>query len=267
MTIPKHVERFKQTVSHVQPTSTSAPPQWSIVEGPTQPPLLSITLGQLLRIQALQYPNHECLVVPWTGARWTYTDLDHETDRLARGMMAMGIQKGDRVGIMAGNCEQYISVFFAAARVGAILVVLNNTYTLAELSYALDHSGKSQLSSFQMNEVEFTLNCAILLFRLQNSFYGVSHWNPPGHDLKAVLAKLGPRPKESGTSKTLEEIFILRGVYQNFSTYDDITSRGTSSTAHVVEAREAELQPNDVSNLQFTSGSTGNPKAAMLTHQ
>jgi long-chain acyl-CoA synthetase len=56
-------------------------------------------------------------------------------------MLAMGIQKGDRVGIMAGNCEQYISVFFAAARVGAILVVLNNTYTPSELYYALNHTG------------------------------------------------------------------------------------------------------------------------------
>lgn len=178
MTITKHVERLKQTASHVQPTSTSAPPVWSIVEGPTQPPLLSITLGQLLRIQALHYSNHECLVVPWTGARWTYSHFDCETDHLARGMMAMGIQKGDRVGIMAGNCEQYISVFFAAARVGAILVVLNNTYTLAELSYALDHSGKSQLWSFQLWWVDFTLNYAILLCRLQNPFHGAAHWHP-----------------------------------------------------------------------------------------
>lgn len=86
------------------------------------------------------------------------------------------------------------------------------------------------------------------------------------HDLQAVLSKLGPRPKKSGTSKSLEEIFILRGVYHNFSTYQDIISRGTSQTAHVVAAREAEVQPNDVSNLQFTNGSTGNPKAAMLMH-
>jgi long-chain acyl-CoA synthetase len=111
------------------------------VAGPTQPKLLDITLGELLTLQALQYGDYECLVFPWTGARWTYADLKDEADRLARGMLAMGIQKGDRVGIMAGNCEQYISVFFAAARVGAILVVLNNTYTPSELYYALNHTG------------------------------------------------------------------------------------------------------------------------------
>lgn len=141
MAVPRSVQRLQQTLSHVHPAV--APLQLSIVAGPTHPKLLDITLGELLTIQALQHADFECLVFPWTGARWSYADLKEESDRLARGMLAMGIQKGDRVGIMAGNCEQYISVFFAAARVGAILVVLNNTYTPSELSYALDHSGNS----------------------------------------------------------------------------------------------------------------------------
>jgi long-chain acyl-CoA synthetase len=84
------------------------------------------------------------LVFPWTGVRWTYADLKDEAERLARGLLAMGIHKGDRISVMAGNCEQYISVFFAAARVGAILVVLNNTYTPSELYYALNHSGRTR---------------------------------------------------------------------------------------------------------------------------
>jgi Acyl-CoA synthetases (AMP-forming)/AMP-acid ligases II len=141
MATTRSVQRLQQTVSHVLPAT--APLQWSIVAGPTQPELLDITLGELLTLQALQYGDYECLVFPWTGARWTYTNLKEEAERLARGMLAMGIQKGDRIGVMAGNCEQYISVFFAAARVGAILVVLNNTYTPSELYYALNHSGKA----------------------------------------------------------------------------------------------------------------------------
>lgn len=134
---------MQQTIGHLQSTSDL---QWSIVAGPTQPKLLDITLGELLTLQALQYGDYECLVFPWTGARWTYAGLKDESDRVARGMLAMGIQKGDRIGIMAGNCEQYISVFFAAARVGAILVVLNNTYTPSELYYALTHSGTVEYS-------------------------------------------------------------------------------------------------------------------------
>jgi long-chain acyl-CoA synthetase len=86
------------------------------------------------------------------------------------------------------------------------------------------------------------------------------------HNLEEVLAELGPNPKESGTSKSLEEIIMLRDRYQNFPTYNDIIVRGASQPAHFLQDREAELRPGDVCNLQFTSGSTGNPKAAMLTH-
>ncbi|KAJ5094781.1 hypothetical protein N7456_010642 [Penicillium angulare] len=239
MTTTRSVQRLQQTLSHVQPAS--APIQWSIVAGPTEPELLDITLGELLTIQALQYGNYECLVFPWTGARWTYANLKEESERLALGMLAMGIQKGDRVGIMAGNCEQYISVFFAAARVGAILVVLNNTYTPSELHYALDHSG-----------------CKVMFITPRIG----------RHNLEEVLQRLGPQPKDSGSSKALEEIVILRGTYENFPTYNDIIARGASQSTYnyMLQEREATLRPDDVCNLQFTSGSTGNPKAAMLTH-
>lgn len=139
MTQPSTHERLQQTLAHLQPLS--APTQLSIVQGPTDQPLWNITLGQLLERQRAQYGSLECVVFPWTGVRWTYAQLDEQTNRLARGLLAMGISKGDRIGIMAGNCEEYVAVFFAAARVGAVLVVLNNTYTPLELYYALDHSG------------------------------------------------------------------------------------------------------------------------------
>lgn len=239
MAIPRaSVQRLQQTLSHIQPAK--GPEQLSIVEGPTQPELLDITLGELLTLQALQYSDYECLVFPWTGARWTYGDLKDEADRLARGLLAMGIQKGDRIGIMAGNCEQYISVFFAAARVGAILVVLNNTYTPSELYYALNHS-----------------ECRLLFMTPRIG----------RHNLEEVLTKLSPRPQQNATSKALEEIIILRGEYSDFDTYDTVIRRGLSQAAHVLQDRESELRSGDVCNLQFTSGSTGNPKAAMLTHQ
>ncbi|EAW22141.1 putative long-chain-fatty-acid-CoA ligase [Aspergillus fischeri NRRL 181] len=231
------VRRLQQTLSHLEPPK--APQLLSIVEGPTQPELLDITLGELLTLQSLQYGDYECLVFPWTGARWTYADLKDEADRVAHGLLAMGIQKGDRIGIMAGNCEQYISVFFAAARVGAILVVLNNTYTPSELYYALEHT-----------------DCRLLFVTPRIG----------RHSLEEVLAKLGPRPKEQGTSSALEEIILLRGQYNGFSTYEHVIQRGLPLPSHALQDREAELHSTDVCNLQFTSGSTGNPKAAMLTH-
>ena len=87
------------------------------------------------------------------------------------------------------------------------------------------------------------------------------------HNLEEVLAELGPKPKESGNSNSLEEIVILRDTYQSFPTYNDIIARGAEQPAHLLQDRESTLRPGDVCNLQFTSGSTGNPKAAMLTHQ
>ena len=87
------------------------------------------------------------------------------------------------------------------------------------------------------------------------------------HTLEEVLDKLGPQPKQNGRSAALEEIIILRGEYQNFGTYAGVIKRGEALPSSVLPDREAELRPDDVCNLQFTSGSTGNPKAAMLTHQ
>ncbi|GLB04875.1 putative long-chain-fatty-acid-CoA ligase [Aspergillus vadensis CBS 113365] len=231
------VRRLQQTLSHFQPPKPTQ--KLSIVHGPTEPALLDITLGELLTLQSLQYGDYECLVFPWTGARWTYSNLNAEANRLARGLLAMGIKKGDRIGVMAGNCEQYISVFFAAARVGAILVVLNNTYTPRELYYALDHT-----------------DCRVVFMTPRIG----------RHTLEDVLAELGPQPKQNGKSAALEEIVILRGEYQNFSTYHDVIQRGEKLPNSALPDREAELRPDDVCNLQFTSGSTGNPKAAMLTH-
>jgi long-chain acyl-CoA synthetase len=87
------------------------------------------------------------------------------------------------------------------------------------------------------------------------------------HNLEEVLTKLGPNPQKAATSESLEEIVVLRESYKNFTNYQDIIQRGLSQDAHLLQDRESELRPDDVCNLQFTSGSTGNPKAAMLTHQ
>jgi len=114
----------------------------SIIHGPIDPPLVDLTLGELLNLQCLHYGTRECLVIPWTGARWTYNELNHQSSLLAAALLDMGIGVGDRVGIMAGNCEQYAAVFFAATRIGAILVILNNTYTPSEAQYGLKFSGK-----------------------------------------------------------------------------------------------------------------------------
>lgn len=146
---PTGLSRLQNILSHLEPKSLDVTErtnqQLSIVHGPTEPELVYMTLGELMTLQSLQFYDHECLICPWSGARWTYGFLEHESNRLARGLLSLGIEKADRIGVMAGNCEQYVALFFAAAKVGAILVVINNTYTTSELIFALQHTGTGRI--------------------------------------------------------------------------------------------------------------------------
>lgn len=157
----------------------------SLLHGPTDPPLVDLTLGELLNLQCLHHGTQECLTIPWTGARWTYNELNHQSCQIARALLAMGVGTGDRVGIMAGNCEQYAAIFFAATRIGAILVILNNTYTATEAQYALGFSGKKDL----------TWPCAPVAdghwIRVQASLHNQEH-RAPGQP-KTALSIVGRR--------------------------------------------------------------------------
>jgi mevalonyl-CoA ligase len=130
------------TPQPILPTNPPIHQTLSLLHGPLDPPLVDLTLHELLDLQSIHNGNRECLVIPWTGARWTYTHLSQQSTLLAAALLDMGVGVGDRVGIMAGNCEQYSAVFFAVARVGGILVILNNTYTDSEALYALGFTGR-----------------------------------------------------------------------------------------------------------------------------
>ena len=148
--VPDSVTRLQEILSHLQtngdPEPSEPEQQLSIVEGPADDPLLHLTLADLLTLRGLKYAEKECLVFPETSTRWTYRTLQDKSYELARGLLALGVQKADRVGIMSGNCEQYVALFFAVAKVGAVLVVINNTYSTTELMFALEHTGISASS-------------------------------------------------------------------------------------------------------------------------
>jgi non-ribosomal peptide synthetase component F len=116
----------------------------SIVHGPSYPPLATLTLSGLLDLQCRRYGSRECVVMPWTGARWTYDNLREHSINLAKVLFDMGVRRGDRIGIMAGNSERYVALLFAATRVGAVVVVLNNTFTAIEALRALRHTSMLQ---------------------------------------------------------------------------------------------------------------------------
>lgn len=113
----------------------------SLFSGPRDSHLVNLTLGDFLDRQCLLFGENECIVTPWTGTRWTYNDIQSHSIRIAGFLLSRGIQQGDRVAILAGNRAEYASVFFACMRIGAILVILNNTYTTPEALSALRHTG------------------------------------------------------------------------------------------------------------------------------
>lgn len=204
----------------------------SILHGPVDPPLVDLTLGELLELQCQANGEAECISIPWTGARWSYDDLRRQSSLIARALLAEGIQHGDRVAIMAGNCEQYAAVFFAAVRIGAILVILNNTYTPQEAMYGI---------GFTAAKILFTTK---KIGRMDNE------------PLLTQIAATRDAPK----------VVILRGESAGYRTYEDMIAQGSKLDANKLYNHETKVSTYDVCNLQFTSGTTGNPKAAMLTH-
>lgn len=113
----------------------------SILEGPTDPPLLNLHLGSLLSQQASLYGSRLALVSSAQGIRHTFASIYDRSLLVARALIALGIGHGDMVGIMTGNCSEYAELFFACGHIGAILAVFNATYTVDELHQALLHSG------------------------------------------------------------------------------------------------------------------------------
>ena len=117
----------------------------SYAAGETTTPLLEETIGANLARTVAAHPDREALVEAATGRRWTWAELDADVDALARGLMAAGVEVGDRVGIWAPNCAEWTLTQYAAARTGAVLVNVNPAYRTHELAYAVDQSGLSLL--------------------------------------------------------------------------------------------------------------------------
>jgi acyl-CoA synthetase (AMP-forming)/AMP-acid ligase II len=153
-----------QTISSIYEVNTPQI-QPSLFHGPADPPLVTVALGAFLDIQCERYGEREALVFPWTGTRWTYNDLKEESSKLARYLYSRGIRPGDRIAILAGNRVEYASVFFACMRIGAVLVILNNTYTIPEAEYALKYTGQYCCSNLEIT----------LLINLQTVRYSSQH--------------------------------------------------------------------------------------------
>ncbi|MGC4940988.1 AMP-binding protein [Kribbella sp. DT2] len=200
----------------------------SYASGVSEVPLLGETIGANLRRTVATYGGQEALVEVASGRRWTYAELGVAVDTFAKGLMARGIGKGDRVGIWAPNCAEWTITQYATATIGAILVNVNPAYRTHELSYALNQSGVRLLIS----ATEFKTS-----------------------DYRAMVDEV------RGDCPALEST-----IYIGTPDWDAVVDAAPATTDEQLAAREAELSFDDAINIQYTSGTTGFPKGATLSH-
>ena len=212
------------------------------------------TIGDALDRQAERFAERDALVNVETGERYTYAEFRDEVERVARGLMALGIRRGHHVGIWATNYSEWVLTQFATAKIGAVMVNVNPAYRTHELAYVLEQS---------------EANAMILIGRFRNS------------DYVAMLNEVVPELKDSNPGELRSSQFpYLRNVVcipphgdgadaetpAGMWAWNEMVARHSEVSPEQLAARQAECRPDAPINIQYTSGTTGNPKGAMLTH-
>jgi fatty-acyl-CoA synthase len=217
------------------------------VRGVSTPPLLELTIPQVLDATAARLPRAEACVFVESGVRWTWAQLREESDRLAAALLKLGFAKGDRLGIWAPNRPEWILAQYATARIGVVLVNINPAYRLAELEYALNKVGCKGVISAP------AFKTSAYLQMLQTLAPELAHC-APGRLSAAKLPQLSCVIRMGGEKTP--------GMFN----LDEVLA--VADAESVAEARRigAGLSCHDAINIQFTSGTTGSPKGATLTH-
>jgi len=209
--------------------------------------LLNDTVGGLLERIARQFPDRDALVYPDRGLRYTYREFDVETDRVARGLLRLGIRKGEHLAIWATNVPEWVILQFATAKIGAVLVTVNTSYQSHELEYVLRQSDSTTLflvAGFKGTDYVATLRRVVP--ELKEARLGVLH--------SASLPKLR------------QAIFLGNQAPAEMLSFRDLVRFGEEVPEAALVERKAQLKPTEVINMQYTSGTTGFPKGVMLSH-
>ncbi len=210
------------------PDLSTTEPRPSYASGTSSTPLLGDTIGVNLARTVAAHPDQDALIDRPAGLRLTYREFDAEVDRVALGLLDLGVVKGDRVGIWSPNRAEWVLIQYATARIGAVLVNINPAYRTHELEYVLDQSGISLL---------------VAAPSFKTSDYA------------------GMIEEVRGDCPDLREVVLFGG-----SDWDSLLEAGGRGDRSRLAEVEATLSPDDPVNIQYTSGTTGFPKGATLSH-
>ena len=219
----------------------------SYVHGASNQPLIGETVGQFFDSVCAKWPSRPALIVRHQKVRLTYAELQREVDRLAAGLLTLGLEPGDRIGIWSPNNSEWVLTQFATAKAGLILVNINPAYRIAELEYALNKVGCKAL---------------ILAERFKTSDYiGMLR------ELAPELGHAVPGKLELARLPALRSVVLLGDSWHPGTLrFSEIMTRGGAAEAARIAELAPQLQFDEPINIQFTSGTTGFPKGATLSH-
>jgi fatty-acyl-CoA synthase len=219
----------------------------SYVRGATDVPLIDDTLGTYIDRIARRHADNEALVVVHQDVRWTWRELACRVDDLAVGLMRLGLAPGDRIGIWAQNCAEWVLTQFAVAKTGLILVNINPAYRHDELMHALNKVG-----------------CKALI--MSPGFKGTDYIEMLGQ-VSGGIAASAPGELDSPFVPDLRTVIRLGSQKSaGMLNFDDLLAPASDLELCALAVRNATLRSDDPVNIQFTSGTTGSPKGATLTH-